>query len=177
MDVSHSISIDRVENAKNRQCNPRMNKQFDNDWYHRNARQSEKQFGCVIPMYSSIVSTKMNREIEVCQNSTLGYKAMKYYFKKLDVADSDRLVPCAKFDFHLGIPDIDDTNNEMHEAYLKLYLNTDVLIKTTILYYGSVELAAEIGGFVGMILGISLIDIAKLLSFIIDVTIQKKFEK
>ena len=96
--------------------------------------------------------------------------------KNQDVAESDESVPCATFDFHSGIPDIDETNNDMNEAFLKLYLNAEVPIKTTILYYGSIELAAEIGGFVGMILGISLIDIAKLLSSIIDGIIQKKFE-
>ena len=92
------------------------------------------------------------------------------------VAESDEFVPCSTFHFHLGIPDVHEANNEKNEAYLNLYLNAEVPIKTTILYYEFIELAAEIGGFVGMILGISLIDIAKSLSSIIDVIIQKKLE-
>ena len=76
----------------------------------------------------------------------------------------------------MGIPDIDDTNNDMNEAYLKLYLNAEVPVKTTILYYDSVELGAELGGFIGMILGISLVDLAKSLSTLIDIIIHNKLE-
>jgi len=174
MDVSHSISINGVQNIKNRQCNPKMNTQFDYDWYQRISWESEKQFGCVIPMSPSVLSAQAKRDIEICQNPILGYKAMRYFLKNYHVAESDELVPCSTFHFHLGIPDVDEANNEKNKAYLKLYLNADVPIKTTILYYGFMELTTEIGGFVGMILGISLIDIAKSLSSINTVINDRK---
>ena len=176
MDISHSISINEVAHLKNHHCDRKMNRKFDHIWHQHIARHNEMMFGCSVPMHPRVYSTETKNEIEVCRNSASGLNALNYFNENHDVAPTHELAPCARFEFDLGIPDIDDTNNDMNEAYLKLYLNAEVPVKTTILYYDSVELGAEVGGFIGMILGISLVDLAESLSTLIDVIIRNKLE-
>ena len=59
------------------------------------------------------------------------------------------------------MPDIDEKDNDPNEAYVRLYLKTKIKVKSTVLYYDSTTLAAEIGGYIGMLLGVSLVDLVR----------------
>ena len=56
---------------------------------------------------------------------------------------------------------MDDTDNDMSEAYTRLYPKAQIKMKTTVLYYDFTTLAAEIGGYAGICLGVSLVDIVR----------------
>ena len=74
---------------------------------------------------------------------------------------SPESTPCANFEISLGLPKIDDTDNNMNEAYIRMYPKAQIKMKTTVLYYDFTTLAAEIGGYAGICLGVSLVDIAR----------------
>ena len=84
-------------------------------------------------------------------------------------------MPCELYDVDLGLPVIDSDDNPMNEAYVKLYLKTKVRIKKTVIYYDSTTFAAEIGGYVGMFLGVSLVDIAILFNSCFLLFVQKAY--
>ena len=71
-------------------------------------------------------------------------------------------IPCADFDIFPGLPRIDKGDNDTI-AYIRLYIKPKIKIKSIIIYYDSHTLAAEIGGYVGMFLGVSMVDLSVLL--------------
>ena len=66
--------------------------------------------------------------------------------------------------FLFRLPVIDSDDNPNSEAYVKLYFKTRLRIKKIVIYYDTTTLTAEIGSYVGMFLGVSLVDLAILFS-------------
>ena len=98
--------------------------------------------------------------IEICSNSEDGRKALTNYNEiRLVGSHAKNHKPCAMMDIIFGLPHIDENNNSRHEAYIKLYLKETVKVKTMILYYDVSTLGAELGGNIGVIIGISLMDL------------------
>ena len=102
----------------------------------------------------------------------MGGKALKLFDDAKDAPISKGDVPCARYDIDLGYPDVSD-KEDMNEAFIKFYLKTDIKVKSTVIYYDSTTLAAEIGGYVGMFLGVSLVDLAIIFNSFLLVTIQR----
>ena len=74
---------------------------------------------------------------------------------------------------HIRNTTVDDPDSD--KAYLKLYFKTNIKQKSTVFYYDSTTFAAEIGGYVGMFLGVSLVDITIILNSFLLITIKKVF--
>ena len=72
---------------------------------------------------------------------------------------SHEYTPCDGFDVFLGLPFINDGNDE-NEAYIRLYVNSKIKVKKIIIYYDSTTFAGEVGGYIGMLLGVSFVDLA-----------------
>ena len=137
-----------------------MNFNYDQKWYSRIAKENEKRFGCTVPFHPPIYSELTNNKIKICDNLTLGQKAQGHYLDSRDNQVSANDTPCAKFDIDLGLPDIDYDDNEENEAFIRLYIKTEIRVKSITIYYDLTSFGAEIGGYVGMFLGVSLIDLA-----------------
>ena len=105
---------------------------------------------------------KLN-QVEICNNTSDGKKAYADYLvsKSADVVSREE-VPCADFVIFPGLPLIQKGNNYTM-AYIRLYIKPSIKIKSIIIYYDSHTLAAEIGGYVGMFLGVSMVDLSVLL--------------
>ena len=63
-------------------------------------------------------------------------------------------------DIYFGYPILD--GNNPNESYVKLYFKSSVNVRRNILAYSEVSLFAEVGGYLGLLLGVSLLDITKL---------------
>ena len=70
--------------------------------------------------------------------------------------------------------DSKDPNGYDNEAYIRFYMKDEIEIKKSRLSYTEVSLLAEVGGYVGLLLGASLMDIASLLVRLF-VIIKQKF--
>ena len=70
-------------------------------------------------------------------------------------------IPCSIMDINFGYPTID--TNFINEAYVKLYFKMAVNVKTSILAYSSLSFLAEVGGYIGLLLGFSLLDLSKVI--------------
>ena len=138
-----------------------MNFKFDEVWYKRTAQENQLKFGCSIPWHPNINSKSTNKLIKICNDSSIGVKALKLSRQFRDSLISAESIPCANFEITLGLPKMDDTDNDMSEAYTRLYPKAQIKMKTTVLYYDFTTLAAEIGGYAGICLGVSLVDIVR----------------
>ena len=129
--------------------------------YQLIGEQNDEMFGCSVPWHPDIYSlTPHKTKVEICNQSDLGHDATKQYDKFVDGIITENLVPCAWFDIFPGLTDVDDTDNNIDEAYVRLYLKAKIKVKSVILHYDSTTFAAEIGGYVGVLLGVSMVDIA-----------------
>ena len=163
LDFTHELSKNELQDVEGHRCNPDMNLEFDSVWYERIAAVNEKLFGCSVPWHPPIFSNTTGKRIKICDNSEIGFSAYQKFRDFYDAQLSEAMIPCAMFDIFTGLPDVDDTDNSMDEAYIRLYLKTKMKIKSTIVHYDVTTLTAEIGGYVGMFLGVSFMDIGVLL--------------
>ena len=106
--------------------------------------------------------------IKICGETDVGLQSYQKFRDFYDAKLSEDMITCAMFEIFTWLPDVDDADNSMDEAYIDiktmnmLYLKTKIKIKTTIIHYDATTLTAEIGGYVGMFLGVSLMDIGVL---------------
>ena len=112
------MSINTIGDIKDHKCNPRLNTEFDDNWYLHVATENGEMFGCSVPWHPKYVS-KSKKKIDICRDSEAGKSAFK----------------------------------------------PDIKVKSTVMYYDSTTLAAEIGGYVGMFLGVSMVDLAMAFNF------------
>ena len=165
-----------LEDMEGHRCNPDMNLDFDTRWYQIIAAENEKMYGCFVPWQPQSHENHTGDEIEICTSSEKGILATQKYIHFYGAKLSHNMTPCATFETFPGLPDIDDTENKQDEAYIRLYLKTKIKIKSIIIHYDSATLTAEIGGYVGMFLGVSFIDLVLLFNVILLNMIRKLFD-
>ena len=100
-------------------------------------------------------------------------KPLKQYRHFKDSVISTEYIPCSNFEISLGLPKIDDEDNDINEAYVRLYPKSQIKMKTIVLYYDFTTFAAEIGGYVGICLGASLVDIVRTINAYILAKLHK----
>ena len=162
LDFTHELSKNELKDVEGHRCNPEMNLEFDTAWYERIAKVNEKLFGCSVPWHPPIWSNITGKMVKICGETDVGLQSYQKFRDFYDAKLSEDMIPCAMFEVFTGLPDVDDADNSMDEAYIRLYLKTKMKIKTTIIHYDATTLTAEIGGYVGMFLGVSLMDIGVL---------------
>lgn len=68
-------------------------------------------------------------------------------------------MPCSTMGIIFGYPILDNNSNE---AFVKMYFKSHVNVRRNILAYSATNLWAEVGGYIGLLLGFSLLDLTKL---------------
>ena len=164
LDLAHVLSINTLENLEGYRWNPDMNLNFDTRWYQNIATENENVFGCSVPWHPKYRSNVTGDEIKICQSAEKARKARKRYGTLWAAKLSHEWIPCATFETSPGLPDIDDTDNNQEEAFIRLYVKRKIKIKSIIMHYDSTTLTAEIGGYIGMFLGVSIVDLGILLN-------------
>ena len=74
-----------------------------------------------------------------------------------------------------GFDSTADDGNE-NETYVKFYMKEQIQVKTSHFSYTKVSFLAEIGGYIGLLLGVSLMDLASLIDKMFAL-IHQKFTK
>ena len=164
-----------MEDNEQYSCNPDKNKNYDYSFYDIVANQNEDKFNCTVPFHPLTLSKKTGNIIEICPDMIRGKAAYRNYKSFVQTGpSSSSMRPCAGMDVFLGLPDIDTGPED--EAYIRLYLKTDIKIKSIILYYDSNTLFAEIGGYLGMLLGFSLLDFTSIVNGAMFKMFLRKFQ-
>ena len=159
LDFMPEISVNTLSHLERHTCNSEMNHNYDQVFYEKTSNENEMQFNCSVPFQPPSIKSKIRTgRVEICNNSQNGKKAYDYW-RQMYSTESPKDEPCSSMDIFLGLPIIDSVGNDPNEAYMKLYFKSKIKVKTMVLYYDATTFAAEIGGYIGMLLGVSLIDI------------------
>ena len=98
-------------------------------------------------------------------------QTMYYHFIKLylgDFYDGDRIPNCPRscqyMDISFGYPSTYDVSNPS-DSVVTMYFRTFIPVRESHIEYSGASLLADIGGYTGLLLGVSLLDITTLISF------------
>ena len=140
-------------------CDSNMNLNFDETLYSVANSKLENKFGCTVPFLPPFMSNKTGKLTKICKDAKIGEDALELYdyFKSGGLSQISKQ-PCATMDIYLGLPFTSPHSND-EEAYFKIYLKTAVKVKKTVLDYDYLTMIGEFGGYTGLLLGISAVDI------------------
>ena len=83
------------------------------------------------------------------------------------------LLPCEMMTVTFAGFDSIDYNGNENETYVKFYMKDQIQVKTSRLSYSKVSFLAEVGGYIGLLLGVSLMDFASLIDKMFALINQK----
>ena len=153
-----------------------MDYNYDDTFYNTVAHDNEKNLNCSVPFQPPIKSSATGKLVEICQNSSLGIQAYNNMRKALlKMGQIPKYKPCTWIDVTLGLP-LFSQEERKEGAFLGLYLKSHLKIKSLVSYYDFSSLIADIGGYTGMLLGISLIDLTVQLNNLLVRVIASKFK-
>lgn len=78
-------------------------------------------------------------------------------------------MPCSTMEVFLGLPFGGEEDPDT--SYIKMYIKSTVKVKKTVLDYTWLSMLAEIGGYTGLLLGISVVNITN----VVDKVVSKCF--
>ena len=133
-----------------------MDNLFDKTLYARINEELDKNIGCTVPFLPAIRSNFTGNISEICNKPNKSMSAVELYdFLRSSGQSNICGTPCEGMDVYLGLPFISKT--EQNWGHIKIYLKSTVKIKRTVLDYTFLSLVAEVGGYVGLLLGISVV--------------------
>ena len=155
-------------------CNEQMNYNYDKKFYEKVAFENERDLNCSVPFHPTTNSSITGRQIEICSDSKDGKKAIRNWVASFYSSSETPLdKPCAEMEFFLGFPLVNEDRSES-EAYIKIYIKSHVKVKSVILYYDMTTLVADVGGYIGMLLGVSLVDLTIMCNAVFSKAVKLK---
>ena len=91
----------------------------------------------------------------------LSYLAIRNY-----VASNDCPLPCTSMTITFGFPIYDDYPAD--KGRVVIYFKTNINVRRNVVFYDEVHMLAEIGGYIGLLLGLSLLDLAALFRSLLE---------
>ena len=118
-----------------------------------------EKFGCVTPFGYN--------KTNICTNTTLAKKAHEYYEQSFKTYSENCLNPCTYF--LIDAIKLDAFNRtDKDTAYLQLSFQEYIKVTTAFYNYLTLSMIAEIGGYVGLFLGVSFYQITDVLNAMIN---------
>ena len=82
-------------------------------------------------------------------------------------------LPCVSMQVRFAGLDSTSNDGNENETYVRFYIKDQILVRESHLSYTEVSLLAELGGYIGLLIGVSLMDIATLIDKMIVIVIQR----
>ena len=166
VDLVYDITYNTLFASEQMECDNSMNYLFDDTLYHRINEDLEKHFNCTVPFLPPIQSKLTGHKTEICNEVNKSITAIERYDYLRSSGQSTLCPsPCEGIDIYLGLPFISPSTSNF--TYIKIYLKSNVKIKRIVYDYTFLSLIAEAGSYIGLILGISLVNIALNLNLLI----------
>ena len=159
LDFDYELSINTLEDSEKMSCNPEMNLNFDDTVYEIANADLERRYNCTIPFLPTISSNITGKPPEICREDTIATQAMERY-EYIEASQLSK-TPCARMDIFLGLPFISSGSVPYQgygfndTAFIMLYFKTAIKVKSTVLDYDFITLVAELGGYTGLLIGMS----------------------
>ena len=147
---------------------------FDKTLYTRINEELDKSIGCTVPFLPAIRLNFTGNISEICIEPNKSKSAVELYdFLRSSGQSNLRGTPCEGMDVYLGLPFISKTGDNW--GHIKIYLKSTVKIKRTVLDYTFLSLVAEVGGYVGLLLGISVVKLVMNMNSFFTQYLEKQF--
>ena len=186
VNVNHEMtySLETFDENGNQKCTNQNNNELDDcivkvrfqitilfQIYENVSLQAVDQYylenlGCVMPF-----QTLKPKEKPCNINSTMRDEYFEF-FQNI-VFKTHCPMPCASVE--VTFPPFGYATGSPDEAYAKIYLHSIVKAQTSYWSYPIITLFAEVGGYMGLLLGISLLDINKVLHWLYNNPYMKSF--
>ena len=159
LDVRYDVSINTLGEIKDHSCNTDMDYNYDANIYKMVANKNKKLLNCSVPFHPPTASDEEGKIIKICNNSHSGRKALTEWNNAIVSGPTNsKYQPCAGMDVDLGMPSIGE-DQPKNSSFFRLFFTSHVKVKRIILYYDFSSLTADLGGYIGVLLGISLMDL------------------
>ena len=159
MDMTYSIMKNTLKSESTIPCSDETNSEFDNCFYQSIAQDLMNELNCVVPF----IKTSKNSSICVNKAQTEDEKMMLAFKKSFSNATTGKCMsPCESMKIFFGLLFDDGLRND-GKSFLRIYLKSNIEFKQTIYDYTLLSLLAEIGGYTGLLLGISVANITTVL--------------
>ena len=196
VDIDYELSVNTLGGkyfllTEKISCNDDTSQSFDDSLYKAANEELEEKYGCTIPFLPETEPKntgkiwKSGDKLEICNVPEIGQRALKSY----EDVETKMLgnVPCTRMDVSLGMPHVshdaaapqgsvpyqgygsDDT------AFVLFYFKPTIKVKRTVLEYDYLTLVAEIGGYVGLFIGVSLAESSIAIISFVSKIIGKRF--
>ena len=156
-DVALGYDVIDSLNTQDHPCEPDKHYKKDNCVWDEIHQSSLEQFGCTTPFGP--------KKSNICLNQTLGQNAIELLNQMRIPANNRCLDPCTTVVPYLSI--IAREQNSKSSS-LSLKLPRKIKVMSSYLSYKVLSLIAEIGGYVGLFLGVSILDLKNILNFIFE---------
>ena len=159
MDMTYSITENTLQRESTIPCSGGTDFEFDDCFYKAMAKDLMNELNCVVPF----IKTSENKNVCVYKAQTEIDKMMSAYKKFFSTTTTRTCMsPCVSMDIFFGLL-FDDTFRNDDKSVLRIYLKSKIKFQQTIYDYTLLTLLAEIGGYTGLLLGISVSNITTVL--------------
>lgn len=155
--------IEAILDASNVTCNGTLNIHYDQYYMDVIDEGMDKTMGCTSPYFTNRIEGTCNVG---AFNDTQKEKFKKKYYDLISEAEGTLGMPCSKMGIIFGYPVLDLT--DPNETLVKLYFKTHVSVRNNVLSYSTTNLFAEVGGYIGLLLGFSLLDLTQVLKGLLN---------
>ena len=167
--ANHQLTYSREKwssDNKDFTCIEDMNRGIDNCLRNEFDKSFMDQFGCYYPMFSA-----QNETLKFCNISDLDIEQLKrfralfhdnFYVRN----NTPCSTPCAQMELFFGFPVIQPFGKASYN--LKMYFKSNIIVKKSQVAYPTESFLAEMGGYLGLFLGFSMMDIHGLFKKIIE---------
>ena len=163
LDVHFDISINTWTESPDIPCNHTMNTRYDELLYQNLRHLLVSEFNCTVPFLPDEVSSKNEQTNQICLDPEVRKKSYdRYDLLKRNNGNKACDNPCSTIQTYFGLF-FKDTKYNGDKAYIKIYLQSMTTIKLTVMDYDAVDMVADIGGYTGLLLGMSAIHVSKLI--------------
>ena len=158
MDMTYSIMKNTLKSESTIPCSGETNFEFDNCFYQAIAQDLTNKLNCVVPF----IKTSENNNICVNKAQTEIDQMMLALEKSLTTT-GPCMSPCTSMNIFFGVL-FDDAIRNDEKSFLRIYFKSNIKFQQTIYDYTLLSLLAEIGGYTGLLLGISVANITTVIA-------------
>ncbi|TRY78400.1 hypothetical protein TCAL_10416 [Tigriopus californicus] len=171
IDLAHELSTNTLGQDGEMPCDASMDWDYDGCIYEKLGNELWNSFGCVLPFMPSVSGRSICR-FDTSTQEGLEWKHQvieRYNYLSSTGQRGLCAMPCSTMEVFLGLPF--DGVEDPDIAYIKMYIKSTVKVKKTVLDYTWLSMLAEIGGYTGLLLGISVVNITN----VVDKVVTKCF--
>lgn len=158
IDITYEITINTLGEESEIPCSTEMDYAFDDCMSQEVVDKLVSRHGCSLPYLPSDGNSPICDPTNV-ELREAAFKDYDFFTSNGQKQLCDR--PCSTMEVFSGLPVDGVTENGL--AQMKMYLKSTTKIKRMVLDYTIISMIAEIGGYTGLLLGISFVNITRVL--------------